>query len=125
MSVEQTDSQNGVSRPSGAAGAWMQTDKKWGQRDNPLKIHFLNPDVLEDENWMCGEGQMNIDNILAWARRWNNKAFPDIPNFGFTNSAEKAHIRVNFGSEYKLVNSDTYLYEVCYYPYTFKSNIKV
>ena len=105
MSVEQTDSQNDVSRPGGAAGAWMQTGKMWGKRDETLKIHFLNPDVLEDDKWMCGEGQMNVDNILAWARRWNNVAFPDIPKFEPTDSAKKAHIRVYFGGEYRLVNS--------------------
>lgn len=99
-SVEQTDSRSDVSRPSGAQGAWMQTDKMWDrERDNPLKILFLNPEVLEDEQWMCGESLMNVDNVYAWARRWNSKALPHIPNFSMTNSAKKAHIRVRFGGE--------------------------
>ena len=77
----------------------MQTEKMWGKRDKHLKVYFINPEVLEDEGWMCGDAPMNVDNIFAWAQQWNSNAFPDIPKFEYTHSAKKAHIRVYFGGE--------------------------
>ena len=99
MSEEQTDSPNDVNRPDRAQSAWMQTDKMWGPRDKQLKVHFLNSEVLEDEGWMCGDAPMNVDNVLAWAQQWNSNAFPAIPKFEFSNSRERADIRVHFGGE--------------------------
>ena len=105
MSEGQGGSQSNVNRPGGASGAWLQTDKTWGHRDKQLLVHFLNPEILEAERWVCGNGPMNIDNVLAWAQVWNSNAFPDIPKFKFTDSAAKAHIRVKFGGKCRLVKS--------------------
>ena len=88
-----------MERLDGASSAWMQTDKMWGTRDRPLKVHFLNSEVLEEKGWMCGDAPMNVDNVLAWAQQWNSNAFPAIPKFDFTNSAKIAHIRVHFGGK--------------------------
>ena len=79
----------------------MQSRKLWGPRDKVLKVHFLNPDVLSEEGWMCGDASMNVDNVLAWATgAWNISVLPDIPKFEYTNSRARAHIRVYFGGEY-------------------------
>ena len=93
-------SQNDVSQPDGAARSWVQSSKLWGPRERPLKVHFLNPEVLEEEGWMCGNAPMNVDNVLSWATgAWNSNAFRAIPKFRFTDSPARAHIRVYFGGE--------------------------
>ncbi len=61
----------------GAAAAYVRTQKLWKGRE-VLKVHFLNPSVLE--SWKSGHG-------------FSKKS---IPEFIVTESAKKADIRVLF-----------------------------
>ena len=69
----------------------------------PLKIHFLNPDVLEREKWKCGRKVLTTDLILAWATFWNGNAthYPKLADLDATR--DEAQIRVFFDSEYFIV----------------------
>lgn len=63
-----------------------------------LKVHFLNPGLLEEEKWMCGRAQLTINNVLDWAGVWNSHAvhYPKISDDFATK--EEAQIRVLFTS---------------------------
>ncbi len=67
----------------------------WAGKD-VLYVYFLNPDILEQENWKYMGWILNIDMILAWAAAWNPKNCPNIPIFKKTDRADKADIRVKF-----------------------------
>ncbi len=80
----------------GAAAAYVRTQKLWKGRE-VLKVHFLNPSVLE--SWKSGHGfskkSMSISMVLEWANdAWNQ--CDAIPEFIVTESAKKADIRVLF-----------------------------
>ncbi len=78
------------------AGAYTTKTNIWIRKD-VLFVHFLNPDILEQENWKCDRAVLNIDNILAWAAAWNTKKCPNIPEFKKTDRPDRADIRVKFG----------------------------
>ncbi|XP_064390076.1 uncharacterized protein LOC135337974 isoform X3 [Halichondria panicea] len=70
-----------------------------------LKVHFLNPDILEKEHWKCGHaGPLTVDTILAWATVWNSHAekYPHIADELAT--ADTAQIRVFFTSNRKVMS---------------------
>ncbi|XP_064387495.1 uncharacterized protein LOC135335838 [Halichondria panicea] len=93
--LEQVDPSN---IPTDAQGGVARLHLLWDVEQIPeLKIHFLNPDILEDEHWKCGHaGPLTVDTILAWAAVWNSHAdnYPQIAEGLATK--EKAHIRVEF-----------------------------
>ena len=59
-----------------------------------LFVYFINPDILK--GWKCGDGQMNLETILAWAEKWNDASAGDIPKFERTKVLQDADIRVQF-----------------------------
>ncbi len=79
-------------------GAWVPYHLLWDVKEVPeLKVHFLNPDILEDDHWTCGhEGPLTVDIILAWATFWNGHAeyYPKFSNY--VAKPRKAYIRVAF-----------------------------
>ena len=87
------------SSQAGAAAANVDREKIWKGRQ-ALKVHFMNPDFID--NWKCRGEPMNINNILAWARVWNIAEYPEIPYFEIEERKNrKADIRVKFsGTEY-------------------------
>ncbi len=79
---------------NGGAAAHVSRNKIWKGRE-ALKVHFMNPDELD--NWKSRGEPMNFNTVLAWARVWNVPLFRDtIPYLGWTEVAEKADIRVKF-----------------------------
>ncbi len=86
--------------PTGAQGGVARLHLLWDVEQNPkLKVHFLNPDILEDEHWKCGHaGPLTVDTILAWAAVWNSPTskYPRIAEGLATKG--NAHIRVEFRS---------------------------
>ena len=88
------------------AGAYAQNSNIWTEKD-VLNVHFLNPEILDQENWKCEYGVLNTTNILSWAAAWNTKKCPNIPIFKKTGRPESADIRVKFeeGTNYfKILN---------------------
>ena len=79
---------------AGAGAGALKTNIWTGK--NVLYVHFLNPDILKQENWKCGRAVLNIENILAWAAAWNTKKCLSIPIFENTDRADSADIRVKF-----------------------------
>ncbi len=77
------------------AGAFALKTNIWIRKD-VLLVHFLNPEILVQENWKCERSVLNIDNILAWAAPWNTKKCPNIPIFVKTDRPDTADIRVKF-----------------------------
>ena len=66
-----------------------------------LKIHFLNPEILQIEEWKCGEdGPLTTKQILNWVDSgWNKEGqkYPKLLKMEATQ--EEAHIRVKFESK--------------------------
>ncbi len=77
------------------AGAYALKTNIWTRKD-VLYVHFLNPDILKQDDWKCEDGVLNIDNILAWAAAWNTKKCRNIPIFEKTDRPNEADIRVKF-----------------------------
>lgn len=87
----------------------IQTDTKrgvaryhllWDVKHIPvLRVHFLNPEILENEGWTCGHKQLTVNNVLDWATFWNSHAekYPKIADEEATK--DEADIRVEFTSD--------------------------
>ncbi len=76
----------------------------WDVKQFPeLKVHFLNPELLEKEKWKCGRAPLTINNVLDWAAVWNSHAdyYPKISDDFVTK--EDAQIRVLFTSNSTLI----------------------
>ena len=73
-------------KQEGASGFALKTNI-WPAGKDVLFVHFLNPEILEQENWKCEYGALNIDNILSWAEAWNTKKCPNIPTFKKTSES--------------------------------------
>ncbi len=85
---------SGDTNQAGAGAGALKTNIWTGK--NILFVHFLNPDILKQENWKCGKAVLNIENILAWAATWNTKKCLSIPIFENMDRADSADIRVKF-----------------------------
>ena len=79
----------------------IRTSQLWdtGSFRDPLKVHFMNPEVLENENWMCGRNLLTANTVLAWATFWNGPAehYPKLA--GIHANKQEAQIRVYFTSK--------------------------
>ncbi|XP_064387065.1 uncharacterized protein LOC135335465 isoform X4 [Halichondria panicea] len=108
--LEQVDSADPYKIPTNTQGAWVAPyHLLWDVKQLPdLKVHFLNPDILDNEHWKCGHaGPLTVDIILAWAAVWNSHAdhYPKISNY--VAKRKKAHIRVKFTSDKKVFSWST------------------
>ena len=106
--LEHVDSADPYKIPTDTQGAWVAPyHLLWDVKQVPdLKVHFLNPDILDNEHWKCGHaGPLTVDIILAWAAVWNSHAdhYPKISNY--VAKRKKAHIRVKFTSDSEYVQS--------------------
>ena len=89
-----------------------------------LKVHFLNPEVLQDRSWYCGKYPLSPVTIISWACTWNTHAthYPKFVDGLF--EKDEADIRVKFDSKYKVLIIMLQMYEprkgdllfrVCFY----------
>ncbi len=98
--LEQVDPADASNIPIDAQGGVARLHLLWDVKHYPvLKMHFMNPEILEKEGWTCGHNQLSVNNVLDWATFWNSHAdnYPKIANEEAT--IEKADIRVKFTSE--------------------------
>ena len=63
-------------------------------------MYFLNAEILEEQNWRCGESLLTKETIMAWANgAWSSPLCPQIPKFRMLQiqkRQEGGHIRVRF-----------------------------
>ncbi len=61
-------------------------------------MHFINPEVLENDRWKYGGYSLTPPTILLWAQEWNKHAesYPEIHSKCV--SKRDAHIRVYLDS---------------------------
>ena len=82
--------------PNTALGSIRPSNLWAGYRDQPLKVHFLNPEVLVNESWTFDKNILTTDTILAWATYWNGHA-EQYPRIAITEATkQEAEIRVKF-----------------------------
>ncbi len=93
MGEDEAEASSDVNQ-EGADGFALKTNI-WTKKD-VLYVHFLNPDILEEDEWKCEDGVLNIDIVLALAATWNIKKCPNIPVFQKTDRPDRADIRVKF-----------------------------
>ena len=91
---EDEDETSSDANQDGASGFALKTNI-WTGKD-VLFVHFLNPEILEQEKWKCEGSVLNIGNIVSWAEAWNTNKCPNIPTFKKTERPERADIRVKF-----------------------------
>ncbi len=100
--------------PTDAQGGVARYHLLWDVKQVPdLKVHFLNPEILNKEDWRCGHSdQLTVNNVLDWATVWNISAenYPRIADELATR--ENAHIRVKFIKEGKYKSYVPLLYTV-------------
>ena len=88
--------------PTDAQGGVARYHLLWDVKQVPdLKVHFLNPEILKKENWMCKGHELTVNHVLDWATVWNTRAenYPLIADELATR--ENAHIRVKFTKDSK------------------------
>ena len=61
-----------ASPPREAMFGSMRLSQLWGKKE--LKVHFINPNELQDSGWKYGGYSLNPPQILSWAMTWNNHA---------------------------------------------------
>ncbi len=102
--LEQVDPADPYKIPTDAQGGVARYHLLWDVKQvSKLKVHFLNPDILEKEHWKCGHASpLTVNNVLDWANVWNSHAdnYPQIADELATR--EKADIRVEFRSTFSL-----------------------
>ena len=77
----------------------MRLSQLWAVKE--LKIHFMNPNVLAEDNWTYCGFQLNPAQILDWVDPWNknSKFYPIISLDPIMKEQQQdAHIRVWFDS---------------------------
>ena len=101
-----SESVQGVSYAFGA----VRTSQLWDMATfrEPLKVHFMNPDLLEQENWTVGRNLLTPNIVLAWATYWNGPSihYPKLADMYAT--SKEAQIRVLFTSR-SILNCPVFL----------------
>ena len=92
----------------------VRISKLWDTRNfqNPLKVHFMNTELLMQENWRVGQSSCPLTPkiVLAWARYWNAHSgnaheiyYPLLDDKHA--SRDEAQIRVFFTSKSAIMNN--------------------
>ena len=91
------------------ASGSIRTSQLWDMKNfrDRLKVHFMNPHVLVQENWKCGQSPLTTNIILSWAQYWNahptnahKTYYPQVDDIHATRN--EAQIRVFFTSKFVL-----------------------
>ena len=100
ISAEEHRVETIATSPNTALGSIRPSNLWVGYRDRPLKVHFLNPEVLTNESWTFDKNILTTDTILAWATYWNGHG-QHYPRIAITETTKQhAEIRVKFDCEY-------------------------
>ena len=97
------DSLSSLDIPPGSLPGVIQKNLLWEKR-SPfiLRVYFINPEVLRNESWKCGDEPLTTEHILAWAFVWNNPAYTNYPRISTDRALnlQESEIRIEFGSKY-------------------------